>query len=145
VAANALRDPARPAIVVDLGTALKVHLVSAAGAFLGGAILPGIAMSARALHDFTDLLPLISMRELAGPPPVLGTSTDSAMRSGLYWGAIGAMRELIARLQDPQNTAQVYLTGGAAPAVADLLGGEAQHVPHLVLSGIALAVHSRRT
>ena len=97
-AANRLRSPGRPAVVVDVGSAITVDLVDAAGAFLGGAILPGIAMSARALHEFTDLLPQIDMAELAEPPPALGTVTVAAMRSGLFWGAVGAVRQLVEQL-----------------------------------------------
>jgi type III pantothenate kinase len=140
LAANRLRQPGRPAIVVDAGTAITVDLVSAQGAFLGGAILPGIAMSARAMHAFTDLLPLIDTSELATAPPSLGTATVSAMRSGLFWGAVGAIRELAARLvPSPADPPHVFLTGGAGPAVAELLGENARHIPHLTLAGIALA------
>jgi type III pantothenate kinase len=138
VAANRLRAPGRPAIVVDVGTAITVDMVSAEGEFLGGAILPGIAMSARALHEFTDLLPQIDMSELAGPPPALGVSTVEAMQSGLFWGAVGAVRELteqLARGAEPH----IFLTGGAGVAVADLLGRSACYVPHLTLAGIAIA------
>jgi type III pantothenate kinase len=118
-------------------------LVSADGRFCGGAILPGITMSARALDEFTDLLPRSPMIELGEPPPALGTSTLEAIHSGLYWGAIGAMRELVARLSDSPAAAgaktDVFLTGGAAPSVANQLGPEVRYVEHLVLSGIALA------
>ena len=143
VAANRLRDSARPAIVVDLGTAITVDLVDIGGKFLGGAILPGIGMSARALYEFTDLLPLLDMRVLREPPPALGRSTTDAMQSGLYWGAVGGVRELITRLAADAATSgsqapQVFLTGGAAPAVANLLTSDAHYVPHLVLGGIAL-------
>lgn len=139
VAANRLRDGDRPAIVVDLGTAITVDLVNSQGVFLGGAILPGIGMSARALYEFTDLLPLLDMRVLREPPPALGKSTTDAMQSGLYWGAVGGVRELITRLNaDGSSSAQVFLTGGAAPAVAGLLVSDALYVPQLVLSGIAL-------
>jgi type III pantothenate kinase len=107
---------------------------------LGGAILPGIGMSARALHEFTDLLPLLNMEALTEPPAAVGSSTLDAMRSGLYWGAIGAARELIAqfeaRLGQPP---QVFLTGGAAASVAGLIAPGAIYVPHLVLQGVALA------
>ena len=144
VAANHLRQPNRPAVVVDVGTAITVDLVSADGAFQGGGILPGIGMSARAMHQFTDLLPLIPMSELAAPPPALGTSTTPAMRSGLFWGAVGAIRELAARLgEDLDEEPQLFLTGGAGPAVAELLGRSARHVPHLTLAGIALAVRGK--
>jgi type III pantothenate kinase len=140
VAANRIRTPDRPAVVVDLGTAITVDLVSAEGAFLGGAILPGIEMSARALHEFTDLLPRIEMRDLAEPPPALGTSTVAAMRSGLYWLAVGAVRELASRLTDDlAHPPDIILTGGASPALAAVLGTSARFVPHLTLAGIALA------
>jgi len=139
-AANMLRDPGRSAIVVDLGSAITVDLVSAAGTFAGGAILPGIAMSARVLHEQTEQLPHHPREELTAEPPALGRSTDAAIDSGLFWGAVGAIRELIARLADEQpNGPHVFLTGGAAPSVANLLGESTVHVPHLLLAGVAIA------
>lgn len=147
VGANRLRDPARPAVVVQLGTAITVNLVAADGTFRGGAILPGIGMSARALHQFTDLLPLIDMQGLAEPPPPVGDSTVPAMTSGLYWGAVGAVKQLIELLgreagATTANPPQVFLTGGAAPSVAELLPGDAQLIPDLVLSAIAVVAAS---
>lgn len=143
VGTNRLRLPNSPAVVVDLGTAITVDLVGAQGDFLGGAILPGIGTSARALHEFTDLLPLLDMQALAEPPPPLGTATTEALRSGLYWGAVGGVRELIARLgQQAKATPQIFLTGGAAPAVAALLSQDAIYVPHLTLAGIALTAET---
>ena len=144
LAANRLRGPGRPAVVVDVGSAITVDLVDADGAFLGGAILPGIAMSARALHELTDLLPRIEMAELAEPPPALGTATVAAMRAGLFWGAVGAVRQLVEQLTGGQHVpmvgeAEIFLTGGAAPVVAQLMGAAARYVPHLTLAGIALA------
>jgi type III pantothenate kinase len=146
VAANRLRPAKVPAIIADLGTAITVDLVSASGEFLGGAILPGIAMSARAMHEFTDLLPLVEMSELSEPPAALGSGTVEAMRAGLYWMAVGAIRQLIAELSgEVDRPPQVYLTGGAGPAVAELLGCEAQYVSHLTLAGIALVAAGRST
>ncbi len=143
VAANELRRANTPAIVVDLGTALKVDLLSADGAFCGGAIAPGIRMSARALCEQTDALPESELVELNESPPSVGTNTHAAIRSGLYWGAVGAVRELIARHRDGLTTPpQVFLTGGAAPAVAKLIGSPeytVRYVPDLVLRGIAVA------
>jgi type III pantothenate kinase len=152
VGVNALRGPQRPAVIVDLGTAMTVDLISADGAFQGGAILPGIAMSARALHEFTDLLPLIEMAELHEAPAEVGKDTVAAMRSGLFWGTIGAARELIARMAASSTPAaassrgakttdplpQIFLTGGAAASVAMLLAADAQYVADLTLGGIAL-------
>jgi type III pantothenate kinase len=151
VAANELRVKNRPAVVVDLGTAITVDWVTTAGAFGGGAILPGIGMSARALHEFTDLLPKIEMEELSEPPLPLGTQTEAAMHAGLFWGAIGGVKELLMRMGTISGKSgepglpvpQVFLTGGAAPSVAHLLTADAIYVPHLVLQGIAVTAGMR--
>lgn len=145
VAANQLRTAGRPAVVVDLGSAITVDLVSADGAFWGGAILPGIGMSARAMHHFTDLLPLIDMQSLAEPPPAVGMATVSAMTSGLYWGAVGGVKELIAQMaRAAGGEPEVFLTGGAAPSVAKLLPGHARYEANLVPAGIAIAAASAK-
>lgn len=139
VAVNRLRRAGEPAIIIDLGTALKVDYVSAAGAFAGGSIMLGLATTARALHEFTDLLPLVEVSE---PPPALGKSTTGAIQSGLYWGAIGAVKELVAQLSGDRDT-EIFLTGGAGPLFANVLSTESVRppifVPHLTLAGVALA------
>jgi type III pantothenate kinase len=146
VAVNRLRAAGRPAVIVDVGSAITVDLVSADGAFLGGAILPGIQMSARALHHFTDLLPMVDVADLAAPPPALGNSTIPAIKTGLFWGAVGAIRQLIEQLgkETSSGEPQVFLTGGAGAAVAKLLGRATCHVPNLTLSGIAQTVLTPR-
>ena len=144
VAANCVRPVDRDAVIVDLGTAVTVDYVRRDGVFAGGAILPGVAMSARALHEFTDLLPLVPMAELQEPPPALGNDTISAMRSGLFWGAVGGARELIARMAAADEPPRVILTGGAAQSVAPLLAPDALYEPHLVLAGIALTALSHQ-
>ena len=105
--------------------------------------MPGIDMAAKAMHEFTDLLPSIKMSDLTSPPPAVGTSTEPAMKSGLFWGAVGSIRQLVERMtgESPVEP-QIILTGGAGPAVADLLGHEALHVPQLTLAGIALSAWS---
>ena len=145
LAANRLRTPGRPAVVVDVGSAITVDLVDADGAFLGGAILPGIAMSARALHEFTDLLPQIDMAELAEPPPALGTATVAAMRSGLFWGAVGAVRQLVEQLTGRPATPRSFSPAVRARSSRSSMGTAAQYVPHLTLAGIALAAPGVRT
>lgn len=143
LAANRLRHPERMAVVVDLGTAITVDAVSRDGAFQGGAILPGIGMSARALHMFTDLLPLVELQDRDQPPAVLGTDTVAAIESGLFWGAVGAIREISQRLAaDCPTGADLFLTGGAGGAVAAVLGPQVCFEPHLTLAGIALAAQA---
>ena len=140
-AAKALRNPARPVIVVDSGTAITVDAVDRAGRFVGGAIAPGWRMSAAALHRVTDLLPLVEPVEDALPPPAIGDSTEAAIRSGLFWGSIGTVRELIIRLQtELEAECEVLITGGGAQMLAEQLGGKnVKSYPDLVLSGIVIA------
>jgi type III pantothenate kinase len=140
VAANRLRSPNCAAIVVDLGTAITVDLVEADGAFAGGAILPGIGTAGRALADQTDALPHVAL-DHAQTPPALGKSTTAAIQSGLYWGTVGAVNEIAARLATGLPTPpDFFITGGAASTVVGSIATSwrAQHVPHLVLGGIAL-------
>ncbi|MCA9269015.1 MAG: type III pantothenate kinase, partial [Planctomycetales bacterium] len=137
-AANRLRDPSRPAIVVDAGTAITVDCLSSTGVFLGGAILPGMRMAAGALDRHTDKLPLVDTSQLDAPPPI-GRNTQAAISSGVYWGAVGAVERMCEEFRAVLGSApQLYLTGGDAPRLA-LRFADARHVPHLVLAGIALA------
>jgi type III pantothenate kinase len=140
VAANCLRDANRGAIVVDLGSAITVNLIRPTGEFAGGAILPGLGLAAVALHEMTDQLPLVDVHHFQQPPAALGTATIPAMQSGLYWGAVGAIRELVAQLsRELDESPDLFLTGGYADSVTGQLGERARHVPHLTLAGIALA------
>ncbi len=143
LAANRMRRADRAAIIIDLGTAITVDLLQADGTFAGGAILPGIATAAKALAEHTDALPNIGLEQLEQPPSALGRSTASAIEAGLYWGSIGAIRELVAQLSaDLPAPPELFLTGGASSHVADILAHDyaarIHYVPHLVLAGIDL-------
>jgi type III pantothenate kinase len=142
-AANRLRRADRAAIVIDLGTAIKVDVVTRAGAFAGGAILPGLAMSSRALEEQTDALPRVAVDQWGAPPPALGKSTEPAIEAGLFWGAVGAIRQLVEHYANEFGPSpDVFASGGASQLVAGVLsqrhGLSVVHVPHLVLGGIAL-------
>lgn len=143
VAADRLRPVDRAAIVVDLGTAIKADLLSDVGAFVGGAILPGMAMSAWALKQQTDALPLVAVDDWQQPPRPLGKSTVPAIESGIFWGAVGAIRELVSRFSKSlAEPPAVFVTGGGSRLVAMVLAEDEslalRHVPHLVLSGVAI-------
>lgn len=141
LAANKLRDPARPAIIVDAGTAITVDLVDAAGVFQGGAILPGFRLIARALASGTDQLPEADSLFAGQAPTAVGKSTVEAIRSGLFWGGVGAINELVSRTakQLPVSP-QLFVAGGDAGLLAEHLAADAAFEPDLVLHGILLAV-----
>lgn len=136
VAVNELRRSDCSAVIVDSGTATTVDVVSADGAFEGGAILPGLALSAKALHEYTALLPLVSVPELdEKTPEPLGRNTRAAICSGLFWGQLGAVKELIAR-QAPADV-DIFVTGGGGALLASHLPN-ARFEPHLPLQGLVL-------
>jgi type III pantothenate kinase len=138
-AASLVRRRGCPAIVVDCGTAATVNLVSSTGAFLGGAILPGPALMARALAEGTSRLPVVAALDQALPPPLPGRSTQEAIAAGIGWGIRGAISRLVEEARAAVGAdADVVLTGGWRGAVRDALPG-AIEMPELVLAGIALA------
>lgn len=143
VAANRLRPPQTPAVIIDSGTTTTVNLVDDRGAFRGGSILPGFELVATALHERTALLPKIDARELVSSPDPVGRNTEDAIRSGLYWGLAGGVKEIVARIA--QNLVAtgtrpplILLTGGAAPLLAAHLPS-ARHEPALTLQGMILS------
>jgi type III pantothenate kinase len=146
VATNQLRPPDRSAIVVGSGTTTTVNLIDASGAFLGGAILAGFGMIATALHERTALLPRIDVASLPTSLDPLGRNTEEALRSGLYWGLVGGVKELIAQLSRHAETSPPFLvlTGGAAPLLLPHLP-EARYEPWLTLQGMALCAESGKT
>jgi type III pantothenate kinase len=139
VAANVIRATNRPAIVIGAGSAITVNLIDVDGAFDGGVILPGFRMSAEALYG-ADLLPLTVLSPNDEPPPLIGKNTEDAIRSGLFWGAVGAVREVVTRVSEPlSKEPDIFVTGGDLRQFTQYLGDEATFVPDMVLSGIAVA------
>lgn len=139
-AANRLRSPGRPAVVVDCGTAVTVDLLSEKGVYLGGAILPGAPLMAKALADGTSKLPQIAALERGMPPAMPGTATAEAIAVGIGWGFRGAVSRLVAEGRRAlKGDAEVVLTGGWRSAVREEFPG-VKEMPDLVLEGVGLAV-----
>jgi type III pantothenate kinase len=114
VAASKLYGP--PLIVVDFGTATVFDAISREGDYVGGAIAPGIGISAQALFERTAKLPRI---ELERPRTAIGKTTVGAMQSGLVFGYVGLVEGIIARMKDELGAdAKVVGTGGWAPLIA---------------------------
>lgn len=131
-------------IAVDSGTATTVDLLSADGVFRGGSILPGLRLSAYAMHDYTARLPLLNMdHEITEPPELPGRNTEAAMRAGLFYGQLGAVRELAAgltqhasRLPGGGHAPSLYVSGGGGRQLVRYLPG-ALFVDSLALHGLA--------
>jgi len=133
-----------PAIVIDLGTSTNFDLVSADGAYIGGAIAPGLGLSLEALVGFASKLPRI---ELQRPPRAIGSNTVHAMQSGTVLGYIGLVSGLLTALRgellerSPAGShVTVIATGGYTRDswLADVPGIDAIE-PDLTLRGIRYA------
>ena len=110
------RGTARPLVVVDFGTATTFDAISAGGEYLGGAICPGVQISADALFQRAARLPRIDVRK---PARVVGRTTVGAMESGLFFGYVGMVEGLVRRMGDELGgNAMCIATGGLADAIA---------------------------
>jgi type III pantothenate kinase len=133
-----------PAIVVDFGTATTFDCIARDGAYVGGAIAPGLELGLEALASRTARLPRI---ELVEPPKAIGTDTVSAMQSGIVLGyralTLGLIERIKAELARAEKVdgskIQVVLTGGlsAGPWARELPGVDAID-PELTLKGLAI-------
>jgi type III pantothenate kinase len=92
----------------------------------------------------TNQLPLAIFTGQDQPPPVVGKNTEGAIRSGLFWGAVGAVREVIERMSAGlAEQPHVFVTGGDLRHLAPLVSPHSRFVPNMVLSGIAIATGER--
>ncbi len=100
-------------IVVDFGTATTFDVVDDDGAYIGGVIAPGVNLSLEALHNAAAALPHV---DISKPQAVIGTNTVACMQSGVFWGYIGLVREICARIKAERGREmKVISTGGLAP------------------------------
>ena len=133
------------AIIVDVGTAITVDAVDAAGRFLGGSILPGPSLGAWALRQRTAALPEVMFTADAPPPEVIGRNTEAAIRAGLTVGTAGAIERLVADQQTVLGgSARVVATGGGLDIIRPLLGCLDEVRPNLVLEGLVAAARARQ-
>jgi type III pantothenate kinase len=126
-----------PAILIDMGTAVTFNALDARGDFVGGAIAPGMSMSAAALHRFTAKLPHV---QISAPPQVIATNTQDALRSGIFVGFTEMVEGMVKRfrreLNEPQ--ARVIATGGMAGLVAPHCPAIQRVDPMLALDGLCM-------
>jgi type III pantothenate kinase len=103
-------------IVVDFGTATTLDVVAHDGAYIGGAIAPGINLSLDALHSAAAHLPRI---DVTRPPHVIGRNTVHCMQSGIYWGYVGLIEGIATRISHERgHEMRLVATGGLSPLFA---------------------------
>jgi len=105
-----------PAVVIDLGTTINFDIVSANGEYLGGMICPGIGMSIAGMFGRTAKLPMVDFRE---PERLIGKNTVESIRSGLFYGFVGLIDGIVARVIEELGSSTIPIaTGGQARLVA---------------------------
>ncbi len=124
-----------PVIVVDYGTGTTFDVVDKKGAYCGGAILPGLGISLRALKAFTAKIPLVKFEKVKF---AIGKSTEEAVRSGIYHGAVGTTKELLLRIRKELGTATPAVATGGWCAVFEDTHLFRHIEPDLTLIGLAL-------
>jgi type III pantothenate kinase len=130
-----------PVIVVDFGTATTVDVTSAAGEYLGGAILPGIEISLDALFARAAALPRIQLTE---PRRVIGKSTIESIQSGTFFGFGAAVDGLCRRFQAELGTCSVVATGGLGERLLPYCETINDYLPWLTLHGLRLIYERNR-
>ena len=126
----------KPAIVVDFGTATTFDVINADGAYVGGAISPGIGISADALTRRAARLPRV---EIARPDSVIGRNTVGSMQAGIFFGYVDLVNGIVGRLTEELGDEPVVIaTGGWAPVISPECP-RVQHVdPLLTLTGLRI-------
>jgi type III pantothenate kinase len=110
------KQTGRPLVVCDFGTATTLDAVTAKGEYLGGAICPGVTISADALFQRAARLPRIDVRK---PSRAIGRTTVGAMESGLFYGYVGMVEGLMRRMSDELGgNAMGVATGGLAAIIS---------------------------
>jgi len=129
-----------PAVIVGMGTATTVDILTAQG-YAGGIIAPGLGVMTRYLHERTALLPALDPANLLGGPAI-GKSTVDAMRAGCalgFAGMIGALLDAVTAELTKQGgqVPTVLVTGGASVYLPASWRDRVRHEPHLTLLGLA--------
>lgn len=125
--------PEKNCLVIDAGTCITYDAISLHGEYKGGAISPGLTLRFKALHQFTNKLPLVEPRWLT---QLEGNSTEESILAGVCIGLIDEINEKIKRYEQQYHEIQVILTGGDADFLGKHLKSNIFATPLLVLQGL---------
>ena len=136
-ALGAFRTYGGPLVVVDFGTATTFNAIDRDGGYLGGAIMPGIRISMKALFERTAKLPRV---ELEDPGVVIGKTTVQSMQAGVFYGYSGAVMNIAGLMKEElgQDT-KVFVTGGLSGMLSKGVAGIDAIDKSLTLTGLRYA------
>ena len=139
----ALAKYPRPIVIIDMGTATTISVLSATGSFIGGVIYPGVRISLDALSDRTAQLPHIS---IDAPVKVVGTNTIDCMKSGLVFGNAAMVDGMIDQIEAEIGTiATVVATGGLSEEIVKHCHHTIINNGNLLLEGLYLLYNKNKS
>lgn len=124
--------PEKELLIIDFGTATTFDMIKDS-TYMGGCILPGITLSINALFSNTAILPKIEFTE---PETVLGINTVSQINTGIFYGNVGAIKELILQYKKSFPNTYVIATGGQGKKISEYIEGIDEYVAKLGETGI---------
>lgn len=131
-----------PCIIIDMGTATTVTVVDADGRYIGGAIMPGVAISLHALTQGTSLLPNI---EIIPPQKTIATNTIDSMKSGIVFGTAGSLDGIIDRYKEVLgDNVSLVATGGLAHVICPYTRNSIHIDDNLLLKGLLVIWRKNR-
>lgn len=133
-----------PLLVIDSGTATTFDIIDYNGAFLGGVICPGLALSVLSLHEAAAKLPRVEIKETEN---IIGTNTVQAMQSGIFWGYVSLIEGLISKMKaefyrDHKADLKVIATGGIVSLFEGIIDAIDFYDSDLTLNGL-LAIYQQ--
>lgn len=129
-------------IVVDFGTATTFDVISADGSYQGGAIAPGVGISAEALFERASKLPRV---EFSRPPQIIAKNTVNSMQAGIFYGYVGLVEGIVSRMKtEMPDQPKVIATGGLAGPIAAATAAIDQVEPLLTLEGLRILYQRNR-
>ncbi len=127
--------PQQHVLCCDFGSCITAEFIDASGVYKGGSIAPGMNLRFKAMHTFTDKLPLIAAQRFP-QPLVTGNSTESCMISGVVNGIVFEIKGMIGDYDSKYKDLKVVFTGGDATYFESLLNMKIFVDPYLVLKGL---------
>ena len=124
-----------PLVIIDMGTATTLSVIDENQNYLGGMIMPGVAVSHDALINRTSQLPKVALEP---PKKLIGKNTVECIKSGLLYGNAGAIDGIIDRIKKELGSCTVVATGGLAGTIAPLCRNEMLIDDDLLLKGLML-------
>lgn len=142
-AVAAKEDYPLPCIIVDMGTATTLTVVNEEGAYIGGAILPGVGTALNAMIDATSLLPGISIEP---PSRAIAVETVDAMKSGVVYGAAGSIDGIVDHFSQEmgREPASIVMTGGIGHLIAPVCRHEVTVDDDMLLKGLIKIYHMNK-